>query len=59
MLEALSHERPDARREAALTLGRIARSDPAVTEALKTLSNDEDPTVRQAAEQALRGGENR
>jgi HEAT repeat protein len=55
MIETLSHEDPEARLEAATTLGQFGEKSEEIEAALKNALDDEDPAVREAVQQALDG----
>ncbi|WP_298868330.1 HEAT repeat domain-containing protein [uncultured Gimesia sp.] len=48
------HPNPDARLEAAISLGEFGIKTPEITQALKTAAKDKDPNVKKAAEAALK-----
>ncbi|WP_278466246.1 HEAT repeat domain-containing protein [Gimesia maris] len=48
------HPNPDARVEAAISLGEFGIKTPEITQALKTAVKDKDPRVQKAAEEALK-----
>ena len=48
------HPNPDARLEAAISLGEFGIKTPEITQALKTATKDKDPGVKKAAEAALK-----
>jgi HEAT repeat protein len=54
LIRALRDPEWTVRRHAALALGRIGAATPAVRQALEELQGDQEPLVRQAAEEALR-----
>jgi HEAT repeat protein len=54
MLQALSHPRPRIRCEAATVLGELGGTQPAIRDALQNACTDDDATVREAAQAALK-----
>jgi len=48
------HPNPDARLEAAISLGEFGIKSPEITQALKTAAKDKNPEVKKAAEAALK-----
>ena len=48
------HPNPDARLEAAISLGDFGIKTPEITQALKTAAKDQDPSVQKAAAAALK-----
>ena len=53
LIATLDHNDPDARLEAARTLGRIGKGRPHVVNALRKCAKDPDPKVRKAVQAAL------